>query len=70
MMYDIKAPWAIRNFTQIMDGMVIEYRNNKYKDERMMAKIYTKLENKPKLNALGLPERGKLTALESFKMDA
>lgn len=43
LMYQVSPPWAIHTFTMILDGLIHDYRNAKYKDERHMNKVMEKL---------------------------
>ena len=40
MRYPMSGHWAIQTFVMLLDGLIAEYRNNKYKDERYMKKVY------------------------------
>lgn len=41
--YPININWAVKTFCLLFDGMIAEYRNSKYRDERFMKKILLKL---------------------------
>ena len=45
LLYPVTVHWAVKTFVFILDGMIAEYRNEKYKDERMMNKVKSKLDS-------------------------
>ena len=45
MRYPISAHWAAQTFVMLLDGMIVEYRHGKYRDERFMKKFLQRLKN-------------------------
>lgn len=45
LIYPVTGHWAVKTFVMLLDGMVAEYRNEKYKDERLMSKVQAKIES-------------------------
>ena len=42
LVYPIGQSWIISSFVSIIEGLICDYRHNRYNDERVMEKIYAK----------------------------
>ena len=41
--YQVSPSWALNTFVQLLDGMIADYRNPRYEDERAMKKLMDRI---------------------------
>ena len=39
LIFPVTLQWAIHTFTMVMDGLICEYRNSMYRDDKIMKKL-------------------------------